>query len=110
MAQHYPIKETEEPKLFKELRTVVELINGQWDSFDEFKQVTKWDKNIMRLSDDYMIGDDEPETRIASINPFQLEDQTWDETKDGGLDFTKDAGLEVHFDMYGQILNVYYPL
>jgi len=107
MAQHFPVYEKDEPKLFKFLRRFVEYLMRiyVWDSIEDFERRRIFRKTVMKLSEEY-----NPKGRAFSITPITLQSRQWDQRKDGGCDFRKDATLEVHTDTKGNIQGVYHPL
>jgi len=107
MAQHYPVYEKDEPKVFKILRKIVKELmrNFDWSHIADFGTIKKGNILIRKLSKEYY-----PEGRAFSIKPITLQSKQWDQRKDGGCDFRKDATLEVHTDTKGNIQGVYYPL
>lgn len=107
MAQHYPVYEKDEPKVFKILRKIAEELmrDLKWAKIADFG-VIKTNKLIIRkLPKEYY-----PKGRAFSIKPITLQSKQWDQRKFGGLDIRKHATLEVHTDCKGNIQGVYYPL
>jgi len=100
MAQHYPIFEQDEPKVFEKIRKIVkdilETIN--WTMVADFGVMKDGHKTITKLPKEY-----NPNGRAVTIGEFNLENKEWGEHR------TK-ATLEVHFTIYGEIQKVYYPL
>ena len=100
MAQHYPVYEKDEPKLFKSARRIVKYIDNSWiwDTWKEYDYNRIYTKEVMKLGPQY-----NPNGRAIKISPYNLQGKDWGDNR-------KRANVEVHFDIKGKITNIYYPL
>ncbi len=105
MAQHHLIKEENEPKLFKELRQIIPVVNHRWHNLKESMRINILGKTVVRLPVDF-----NPNGRAIGIGDFNLEDSSWDQSANGFSNLQLNAYIEVHFNKSGDIQNVYYPV
>ena len=106
MGQHIRLEPIKEPKIFTEVKALgkkicgVELGKG---FFVEFRKYSALGKQIMRLSDEYKMHDEDDS--VFNIGEFTLEED-WGEDKW----LTENTQLECHFDKYGNVNAIYIVL
>jgi len=106
MAQHIPLKEEREPKLFRSLRRLVQYLSRDyvWD----YLPMHRWEPIMRKEVLKYLCESNTD--YVASVRSYTLQDKEWNECKFGGIDLRKDAHIEVHFTSKGKITAVYYPV
>lgn len=107
MAQHYPLKEKDEPEVFKSIRRIAGYVTKSWNwwGLERTGPDYVYRKKVVALPKEY-----NPEGKTFAVGPYNLKDKKWDERRNYGVDFRKGAHLEVHTDLHGNIQAVYYPL
>jgi hypothetical protein len=105
MAGHYRLEPIKEPNIFSQAKIIGQTIYGQLgvNSFSPFDKNKILDKNIMRLSDDYKMLDEDDS--VFEIGHFTLQED-WKEDKW----LTENTKLEFHFDEWGNVNAIYIVL
>ena len=105
MAQHYPIVIEREPQVKKSLERIGKYISKHYymKSRKHFEYDSLYGKDIQFLSNAYIM--DSRDDFIIVAGKYQLKDILHD--FEG---YEKEAALEVHYDHYGNINKVFFPL
>ena len=88
MAQHYPIREKDEPAVFKSIRQIAKspVLILTWSQMKDFETMMIDTKQVQKLSAEY-----NPGGLAFTVYPYTLRNKEWDERDIGGTDFRKNA-------------------
>lgn len=108
MAQHYLIREKDEPAVFKSIRQITKSLVRilVWSQLKDFEIIMICTKQVQKLPATIY----NPGGFAFTVHPCTLKNKEWDQRDAGGADFRKNAFLEVHTDLKGKVKKVYYPL
>ena len=105
MGQHIRLEPIKEPKIFEEVKSLGKklCVDLGKDFFVQFIKYSALGKQIMRLSDEYKLH--EEDDSVFNIGKFTLQED-WKEDKW----LTENTQLECHFDKYGNVKAIYIVL
>ena len=93
MAQHYKIKQKDEPALFRSAQKVIDLarIHRSIFGLGDFESVEYNGRTIQKLSEEYCFT--QGATTAFAISPFKLKGKQW---KDEDPELKNKASVECH--------------
>ena len=111
MAGHYPLSKETESKVFDSVarigKYIARAIRYTKELRTPFAKMFIYRKEVMRLSDDYTIMDENiQEAEYAfTIGKYSLQDKEFWGKENKSI--IKDTTLECHFDNNGDVVNIY---